>query len=159
MKFLRTIRFDSSDENVFESAAVPDEWAISGAFAFAELEPEDLQGKLKQEFANGFLGLESFGRSTFVAIAEISQAELEELEERLAAHFVEIYGAPSQELAREAAAAEISFIVDLCKDAQPNTLFSVQRNLTDKSEISEEFRTIRAPGDEPQHTKIWDIED
>ncbi|MGI9386569.1 MAG: DUF6505 family protein, partial [Methyloligellaceae bacterium] len=39
MKFLRTIRFDESDDHVFDRAAAPDEWAVSGAFAFAEIDP------------------------------------------------------------------------------------------------------------------------
>ena len=159
MKFLRTIRFDNSDDNVFEEAAQPDEWALSGAFAFAELEPEDLQGKVKQEFANGFLSLQSFARSTFTVITEISQSELDGMEERLTDHFVEIYGAPSREIASEAAGEEIRFTMDLCKDAPVNTLLTVQRKLTEEGEISEQFRTVRAPGDEPQHTKIWQVEE
>ena len=35
MKLLRTIRADASDTFVFERAAEPGEWAVSGAFAFA----------------------------------------------------------------------------------------------------------------------------
>ena len=35
-KFLRTIRFDASDDRVFARAAAAGEWAVSGAFAFAE---------------------------------------------------------------------------------------------------------------------------
>ena len=45
MRFPRTIRLDASDEHVFERAAAPDEWAVSGAFAFAQLASEDLRGK------------------------------------------------------------------------------------------------------------------
>ncbi|MEL6873324.1 MAG: DUF6505 family protein, partial [Pseudomonadota bacterium] len=36
-KILRTIRFDGSDAYVFERAAEADEFAVSGAFAFADL--------------------------------------------------------------------------------------------------------------------------
>jgi hypothetical protein len=35
VKFLRTIRFDASDDHVFDRAAEPGEWAVSGAFEFA----------------------------------------------------------------------------------------------------------------------------
>ena len=38
IKVLRTIRFDASDDTVFAHAAGPDEWAVSGAFAFADRE-------------------------------------------------------------------------------------------------------------------------
>ena len=39
MRFPRTIRLDASDERVFAQAAEPEEWAVSGAFAFAERRP------------------------------------------------------------------------------------------------------------------------
>ena len=44
-RLLRTIRFDATDEFVFEQAAGSDEWAISGAFAFAHLSDDDIKGK------------------------------------------------------------------------------------------------------------------
>jgi hypothetical protein len=54
MKLLKTIRFDASDERVFELAAMPEEWAVSGAFAFAGLGADAIAGKTRQAFANGF---------------------------------------------------------------------------------------------------------
>jgi len=72
VKFLRVIRFDGSDGNVFRQPALPDEWVVSGAFAFADLTDDALQGKVRQEFANGFLAMPSFGRSTFATVADIS---------------------------------------------------------------------------------------
>ena len=51
-RLLRTIRFDATDEFVFEQAAGPDEWAVSGAFAFAHLSVDDIKGKTRQAFAN-----------------------------------------------------------------------------------------------------------
>ena len=75
MRLARTLRFDQSDENVFERAAQPDEWAGSGAFEFSNWSEDDLSGKRRQAFANGWLGLESFGRATFVATAKIEEQE------------------------------------------------------------------------------------
>ncbi|MEL7153848.1 MAG: DUF6505 family protein, partial [Pseudomonadota bacterium] len=75
MKLARTIRFDESDDNVFERTAQPDEWAVSGAFEFSNWSQDDLTGKARQAFSNGWLGLETFGRSTFVAVSEITDAE------------------------------------------------------------------------------------
>ena len=71
MLFLKTIRFDNSDLHVFDNAAEPGEWAVSGAFAFADLPETIVTGKLKQAFANGILGTNSFGWSTLACIAEI----------------------------------------------------------------------------------------
>lgn len=159
MKFLRTIRFDSSDEYAFQTAAEPDEWAVSGAFEFAELEEEDLTGKTKQEFANGFLGLGSFGRSTFVTVAEISDDELADLEDALTDHFIEIYGAPSRDIAYEAAREEVGFVVELCHEAPTNTVLAIRRSLNESGEIAEEFRTIKAPSGERPHTRVWSVEE
>ena len=64
MKLLRTIAFDGSDVRVFDRAAAPGEWAVSGAFQFVDLAPAAVTGKLRQAFANGFLGVSSSGRST-----------------------------------------------------------------------------------------------
>ncbi len=157
MKFLKTIRFDPSDDNVFGQAAAPDEWAVSGAFEFAGLEKGDIAGKTKQAFANGFLSLESFGRSTFASVAELEQDDLEDIERRLAGHFVERYGAPDENAARPAAHEETQFVLNLCKELLINTIFTVQRRFADDGQIKEEFRTIKAPDARPLHTRIWNV--
>jgi hypothetical protein len=68
VRLLRTIQLDASDSFVFEKAAEPGEWAVSGAFAFAQDEPAKLHGKARSAFRAGFLGLTSLGRSTLVKL-------------------------------------------------------------------------------------------
>ncbi|GMG84226.1 DUF6505 family protein [Paralimibaculum aggregatum] len=143
MRLARTIRFDESDERVFARAAEPGEWAISGGFAFSDWSEEQLAGQARQEFANGWLGLGSFGRATFVAVTEITEAEYAALTETLAAHFVEAFGAPDIETARPVAAEELGFMRAMCEDHDPNTLLVVERELVDAG-VSESFRAIRA---------------
>ena len=157
MKLLRTIRFDASDDHVYAAAAGPDEWAVSGAFAFADLAPAAVAGKLKQAFANGFLGLESFGRSTFVSVAEADAEDLAACQDRLARHFVQVYGAPDMASALGAARDELAFVEELCREAVSNTIFTVRRRFRDDGTIGEEFRTIRAPSDKPLHTRVWQV--
>ena len=99
MKLARAIHFDESDMNVFHSPARTGEWCISGGFEFSNWGEGDLTGKARQAFANGWLGVETFGRVTFVAVTRIEAAELEALTRDLAQHFVEVYGAPSIEAA------------------------------------------------------------
>lgn len=156
MKLLRTIRLDASDRNVFDRAAESGEIAVSGAFAFAGLEAEEITGKTRQAFANGFLGLGSFGRSTFVTVGEGEEAEVERAREALSRHFVEAYGAPSIEVARPEADAELAFARDLAHDARLNTLFTVRRELDEDGQIREAFRIVQPPS-EPQHARIWDV--
>jgi hypothetical protein len=147
VRLARTIRFDASDENVFERAAEPGEWAVSGAFEFSNWTQEDVAGKRRQAFANGWLGLDSFGRATFVAVAEITEAEYDAAVEALACHFVEAYGAPSPEAARPVAADELADMRAMCEDHDPNTLLVVTRELVPAG-VSEAIRTIR-PQDAP----------
>ena len=142
MRLARTIRFDESDHNVFARAADESEWAISGAFEFSDWSEEDLSGKKRQAFANGWLGLESFGRSTFVAVAEITEAELAALTEALATYFVAAWGAPSLDAARPVAEAELADMQAMCDDHDPNTLLIVERRLVDAG-VKETFRAIK----------------
>jgi Family of unknown function (DUF6505) len=159
MKLLRTIRFDASDERVYELAAAPLEWAVSGAFVFADLPADAPTGKTRQAFANGFLGLGSFGRSTFATVAEASADDLEAIERVLALHFVAEHGAPGPEAALPAAKEETQFVLDLCRDAPINTVFTVRRTRDAQGGIKEEFRTIRPPTGEPLHAKVWTVVD
>lgn len=147
MRLARTIRFDSSDENVFERAAESGEWAISGAFEFSNWTEEDVKGKRRQAFTNGWLGLESFGRATFIAVVDITEAEYETAIEALTRHFVEVYGAPSPEAARPVAEGELADMRAMCEDHDPNTLLIVTRELVPAG-VSEAIRTI-SPQDAP----------
>ncbi len=142
MKLARTIRFDESDINVFETAAQSDEWAVSGAFAFSNWTEDDLTGKRRQAFANGWLGLESFGRATFVAIAQITDAELSQATDALAQYFVDHYGAPDLDAARPVAAEELAYMQELCDEHDPNTLLVVERTLV-AAGVSEAFRALK----------------
>lgn len=159
-RLLRTIRFDGTDEFVFTRAAPPDEWAVSGAFAFAALEPEEISGKTRQEFSHGFLSVQSFGRSTFVCVAELDQAERVELEYVLARHFVDHYGAPDVDAALPAAREEFQFVEDLVTAMPINTVFVVRREIDDDGQIREQFRTIeqRIEGG-PIYANAWEVDD
>ncbi len=143
MKLARAIHFDESDMNVFASPARTGEWCVSGGFEFSDWTEGDLAGKARQAFANGWFGLETGGRVTFVAVTTVEPAELAALTDRLAQHFVTYYGAPSVEAARPVAQEEIAHMADLCEDHDPNTLLTVARELT-PSGVRESFRVIEA---------------
>lgn len=157
IKLLRTIRFDQTDTRVFDHAAEPGEWACSGAFAFSEYDGE-FAGKTRQAFANGFLGLNSFGRATFATVGEASTEEREAIELTLAAHVLEAYGAPSIAAALLAVREEIDFVEDLCRDVPINTVFTVRRMRDETGAIKEEFRQIKPPAGEAAHARLWTVE-
>lgn len=142
-KLARAIHFDESDQRVFASPARTGEWCISGGFEFSNWTEGDLTGKARQAFANGWFGLETGGRVTFVAVTQIEAAEIETLTTLLAQHFVTYYGAPSEEAARPIAAEEIAQMQELCEDHAPNTILTVARELSE-SGVREAYRTIEA---------------
>lgn len=141
MLLARAIHFDESDQRVYFNPARTGEWAISGGFEFSNWSEADLTGKARQAFANGWLGVETFGRVTFVAVTTIEPAEVEALTDALAQHFVDVYGAPSLEAARPVASEEIAHMADLCAEHEANTLLTVARELTDAG-VKEQFRSI-----------------
>lgn len=144
MNLARAIHFDESDTKVFYSPARTGEWAVSGGFEFSNWGEGDLTGKARQAFANGWLGLETFGRVTFVAVTKVETDEFNALVERLSQHFVDIYGAPTLADARPVALDELTHMAELCEGHDPNTLLTVARELTD-SGVAEAFRVIEPP--------------
>lgn len=140
MKLLRTIRLDPSDTFVFEKAADPGEWAVSGAFAFAHLDAAKLEGKVRAAFRSGFLGIDSLGWSTLVQIVEASEEDRAGAVEMLAQRLVERFGAPDLATARPAAEEEIAFAASLSEHPK-GMLAAVSRKYQDGA-IREAFRTL-----------------
>ncbi len=159
MKLLRTIRLDPSDTFVFEQAAEPGEWAVSGAFVFWNMDPAVLEGKARSAFRGGFLGVGSLGWSTLVQIVETSEddrlAAIDTLAKQLIAHF----GAPSVADAVAAAEEEFAFAASLCNHPA-DTLVAVHRT-AEEDGIHEAFRTLR-PRNGPKPARafsFFEVED
>ena len=142
LKLPRTIRLDPSDTFVFERAAEPGEWAVSGAFVLGNQDPATLTPKQRVALRSGFLGIDSFGWSTLAIVTEATEAERQAMVERLAARLLEEFGAPDIDAARGAAEEEVVFAGSLC-DHAPQTLLAVQRSV-ENGEIRERFRTLKA---------------
>ena len=145
MKLLRTIQLDPSDTFVFEQAAEPGEWAVSGAFAFWNSDPAMLEGKARTAFRSGFLGVSTLGWSTLVQIVDATESDRLALVDRLAEQLMSKFGAPTRDDAIAAADEEITFVESLCN--QPSdTLIAVHRASED-GDVREAFRTLHPRGD------------
>lgn len=140
MRLLRTLRLDASDAFVFDRAAEPGQWAVSGAFMFDPAGIDALPTKARVAFRSGFLGIADFGWSTLAVVVAASAAERAEAVEALAHGLTERLGAPSLEIARAAAKEEIAFAETLA-DQPEGTLVAVKRSLVD-GEAREQFRTL-----------------
>lgn len=152
LKLLRTIRLDPSDTFVFVRSAEPGEWAVPGTFLFWERPVDTLIGKERTAFRSGLLGVASFGWSTLASVVEASEGERDSLVEQLAERLVSHCGAPSRDIAREAARAEVSYAQEL---AEPpvGTLVALHRTV-ESGEIIERFRTL-LPGTDDKHSRAF----
>jgi hypothetical protein len=152
MKLLRTIRLDVSDTFVFDAAAEPGEWAVSGAFAFWHKDPTMLDGKARAAFRSGFLGVRSLGWSTLVQIVETTEAERASLVELLAEQLVRHFGAPTPAAAKAAAEEEVVFAQSLCTVPQ-DSIVAVHRTY-ENGAVRESFRTLR-PRDTVKPARVF----
>jgi Zn-dependent alcohol dehydrogenase len=152
VKLLRTIRLDPSDTFVFDRAAEPGEWAVSGGFVFTGVDPATLSGKARAAFRAGLLGIGSFGWSTLAQIVEASEDDRIAAIELLAKQLVAHVGAPGIAEAVAAAEEEIAFASSLCTHPL-DTLIAVHRTHED-GEIREAFRTLR-PRDGPKPLRAF----
>src|SRR5919107_4447296 len=99
MKLPRTIRLDPSDSLVFEHAAEPGEWAVTGSFLFWDTDVALLTGKARAAFRAGFVGVRSLGFSTLVVVTEARPDERDAAVESLAGHILARLGAPTLDAA------------------------------------------------------------
>ena len=142
MKLPRTMRLDPSDNFVFERAAEPGEWAVSGAFVFHGVDAASLGRKARVALRSGFLGIASLGWSTLVEVAEGDDAVVVE---QLADQLMAAFGAVDRASALEAARAEVAFAAALC-DHPLGTLIAVHRTPGPEG-LAEQFRTLVARAD------------
>jgi hypothetical protein len=145
VKLLRTIRLDPSDTFVFERAAEPGEWAVSGAFMFWDRDPATMDGKARAAFRSGFLGVQSLGWSTLAQIVEASEDDRRAAVAALAKRLIADFGAPGMAEATAAAEDEFAFAASLC-DHPLDMLVAVHRT-HENGEIREAFRTLRPRGE------------
>jgi hypothetical protein len=147
LKLLRTIRLDPSDTFIFDRAAEPGEFAVSGSFVFLHENIASLVGKARSAFRGGFLGVESWAWSTLVQIVEAKESDYVAGVEKLAEQLVANCGAPTSMEAEPAAEAEFAFAQALCTHPA-GTLIAVHR-VEENGDIRETFRALR-PKDGPK---------
>ncbi len=154
LRFPRVVRLDGSDVTIFDRAAAPGEWALTGSFAFAERPAEELDRKARLAFRGAWLGSESFGWASLVEVDEITEAAFFQVVERLARHFVEHYGAPDIAAALLAARREADDAAAL-SDHKIHQLLAIEREAGPEG-IIERIHVIH-PDRAPAHARIWQI--
>ena len=161
MKFLRAVRLDDSDDQVYLASARAGEPVVAGSFlwAFSDEDPGGFRGKRLNAFRSGFLGTVDFGHCTLAAVGEISDLEYKQLIERLAQYMVDHYGAPSLVAALPSARAEAEFTASLC-DRDPAHFIALERDLDTISGLRF-YQHAETPGlggeiDNPRWIASWE---
>ena len=142
MKLLRTIALDPSDTFVFDVAAEPGDWAVSGAFRFCDRDPATLTGKrpfgLPQRLSRrAVMGLVDAGadRPRHRGGSPYSGGTAGR------ADWSERFGAPDPASAQLAAEEEVAFAQSLCTHPI-GALIAVHRSASD-GEVRESFRRLQ----------------
>tara|TARA_B100001142_G_scaffold148358_1_gene149280 strand:+ start:706 stop:1185 length:480 start_codon:yes stop_codon:yes gene_type:complete len=154
MKLAKTIQLDVSDNHIYDHPANPEEWAIAGTFTFLDGEPDHWSRKYRFAFQSSWLGLKSYGNSTFVQITKIPKHEYEFIIGSLAKHLIDKYNAPNIVEAKNASKKEIDDMALLCNHPS-GTLLTIERSLVENG-IKERTRVIK-PTKERRSAKAWDI--
>jgi len=152
MNLAKTVRLDPSDLHIFERPAEIGEWAIAGTFSFVDSDPTTWSKKQKLTFQSAWLGIGSFGYSTFVQATAIPSSEYEQLLLTLSAHLTDQYMAPNLEVATDAAKQEIDDMATLCNHP-PGTLLAIER-IIDGHNITEKTRVISS-SEEHAKPQVW----
>ena len=155
MKLAKTIQLDTSDKNIFEVSANPNEWAISDTFTFVDGNPDTWPKKHQFAFQSAWLGLPSFGYSTFVQVTNIKEFKYKIIIKNLRKILMNIYNAPNLKAAEQAAKGEIDDMVSLC-DHPDGTLLAMERQIVNDT-ITESVRKINTDKN-IKTSNAWSIE-
>ncbi len=155
MKLPKTIQLDISDINVFEAAATPGEWAVTGSFSFSDTRIEDLNSKQLIAYRSGWMGIESGGHSTLVQVVTASEADVDFVTAMLTDMFVQHYGAPDRQAAFPVARDEVLYVAGLC-DFDDGVLLSLFRE-PGPDGLREVVRSINNPNSVENVDRIWEL--
>jgi len=140
-KFLRAVRLDDSDDQVFRScgAAKDGEWVVTGGYGVCDFERAPRCTPACHCQAS-FVAVASRARCSIAEVAEASAGELEAHTDALAWHLVKDWGAPSWEAARAVAEEEIRHTAEVCETLEPNVWITVKRERrADGTAIDEQY--------------------
>ena len=128
MKFLKAVRLDASDSQVYsrEGAARDGEWLVSGGYAVCD--PTGVTHRAPNcHCLTSFIGVVSRGRCTIAEVVEIDKSEYQQVIERLVRHFMDDLGTPTLEAARSVAEAEAAYTAELCESFSSEVWITVKR--------------------------------
>lgn len=139
-KFLKAVRLDNSDDELYRQggACDEDEWVTSGGFAVCNL-AEGYRCDPPCHCDASFLSLTRRTRCTLAEVVDVDAADIEIFKDQLTQHLLFDWKAPDYETARELAEEEVSYTLDLAGSFPAEMWITVKRSPGSDGAIEEKY--------------------
>jgi hypothetical protein len=128
-KFLKAVRLDNADAELYRVAGACDEgeWVCSGGFAACNL-AEGYRCNPRCYCDESFISISRRARCTIAEVVEVSDADIAVIRDALTQHLLLDWRAPDHETARDVADEEIDYTMELCETFSAEVWITVKRS-------------------------------
>ena len=139
-KFLKAVRLDNSDAEMYLAGGACDEneWVCSGGFAVCDL-ATGYRCTPRCYCDASFLSISSRARCTLAEVVEVEDHEIEIFKDSLTQHLMFDWKAPDHETARGIAEEEIEYTISLCETFPAEVWITVTRSPGADGAIEEKY--------------------
>lgn len=139
-KFLKAVRLDDSDAELYRtsSACDEDEWVTSGGFAVCDLKA-GYRCDPPCHCDASFLSLTRRARCTLAEVVEVEASDIEIFKDQMTQHLMFDWKAPDFATARELAIEEITYTMDLAGSFPAEVWITVKRSPGADGAIEEKY--------------------
>ena len=139
-KFLKAVRLDNSDAELYQQggACDEDEWVTSGGFAVCDL-AQGYRCEPRCYCDASFMSLTRRARCTIAEVIEIEDADLEIFKDQMAQHLLFDWKAPDFDTARGVAEEEINYTAELAATFPAEVWITVNRSQASDGSIDEKY--------------------
>lgn len=139
-KFLKAVRLDNSDADLYKQTGACDEneWVCSGGFAVCDL-ANGYRCAPRCYCDGSFISISSRSRCTIAEVIEVEDGDIEIFKDTLAQYLMFEWKAPDYKTAREVAEEEIDYTTELCETFSTDVWITVTRSPGTDGAIDEKY--------------------
>jgi len=128
-KFLKAVRLDDSDDEMYRQGGACDEseWVTSGGFAVCELSA-GYRCEPRCYCDASFLSLTRRARCTIAEVVDVAESDLEIFKDQMTQHLLFDWKAPDFEAARAVASEEVDYTAELAAGFPSEVWITVKRS-------------------------------
>ena len=139
-KFLKAVRLDDSDAELYRASRACDEneWVTTGGFAVCDIK-QGYRCDPPCRCDASFLSLTRHARCTLAEVVDVEDADIEIFKDQMTQHLMFDWKAPDFEAARELANEEITYTMDLAGSFPADVWITVKRSPGSDGAIEEKY--------------------